>query len=139
MKKRSKDQPSLSQLEHQVLKVIWTLREATAEDVRTKLLPARSLKESTVRTILKRLESKNVVAHRIERRTYVYKAKAEPESLGVAALQSIADRFFAGSMKQLVLGMANYDVISPDELRELAKLIDDSESSTSVEKKKSTK
>ncbi len=139
MKKRAVEQPKTSQLEHEVLKVIWTLNEATAEDVRLQLSPTRTLKESTVRTILKRLENKGAVTHRIEGRTYVYKANAQPESLGVAALQSVADKFFAGSMRQLVLGMANHDVISPDELRALAKLIEDSENTAADTQKKSTK
>ena len=49
---------ALSELEHMMMGVLWERPSATAEDVRVALAERHPMKESTVRTILKRLEGK---------------------------------------------------------------------------------
>ncbi len=46
----------LGELEREVLQIVWRLEQASADEVRQAL--ARPLKESTVRTVLTRLEAK---------------------------------------------------------------------------------
>ena len=48
--------PELGDLERDVMQLVWAHAPITAEIVREKL--ARRLKESTVRTVLRRLEDK---------------------------------------------------------------------------------
>jgi predicted transcriptional regulator len=55
--------PDLGNLEREVMQLIWANRRLTAETVREKL--ARRLKESMVRTVLRRLEEKGYVAHSV--------------------------------------------------------------------------
>src|SRR5215470_18807232 len=59
--------PDLGHLEREVMQLIWANGRLTAEIVREKL--ARRLKESTVRTVLRRLEEKRYVTHTVEGRT----------------------------------------------------------------------
>ena len=61
--------PDLGHLEREVMQLIWANGRLTAEIVREKL--ARRLKESTVRTVLRRLEEKGYVNHAVDGRTYV--------------------------------------------------------------------
>src|SRR5215468_8367164 len=68
----SDDLPDLGELEREVMHLVWAHAPITAEMVRERL--ARRLKESTVRTVLRRLAEKGYVEHTVEGRTYVYQA-----------------------------------------------------------------
>src|SRR5271170_6892057 len=59
--------PDLGDLERDVMQLIWAGGPMTAEAVRERL--GRPLKESTVRTVLRRLEEKGFVSHTVEQRT----------------------------------------------------------------------
>src|SRR5262245_64801314 len=73
--------PDLGHLEREVMQLIWANGRLTAEIVREKL--ARRLKESTVRTVLRRLEEKGYVNHDVVGRTYVLQVKDTRGKVGV--------------------------------------------------------
>jgi predicted transcriptional regulator len=81
------------------------------------------MKESTVRTILSRLEGKGHVKHRVEGRTNVYSAIESAHSVAAQAVRQIVDRFCKGSVEQLLLGMVNDNVLDERELQRLARRI----------------
>ncbi len=62
----------LSELEHLVMEVVWSKTSCTSEEVRTALAKRHPMKESTARTMLKRLEEKGYVRHHVDGRTNVY-------------------------------------------------------------------
>ena len=63
------------------------------------------MKDATVRTILRRLEEKGYVTHRVEGRTYIYRGLERPEKAAVSAIRQLLDRFCGGSVEQLLVGM----------------------------------
>src|SRR5579883_1869024 len=69
--------PELGELEHEVMQLVWAHGPITAEEVRERL--SRRLKESTVRTVLRRLEDKGYTTHTVDGRTYVYQAARSEE------------------------------------------------------------
>ena len=117
------ERPRLSVLENAVMQVLWARERATADDVRTALTGRHDLKDSTVRTILRRLEEKGYVEHDVEGRTYVYRTRLAPRSVATQQVQGIIDRFCKGSVENLLVGMVDGNLISPDKLRELAERI----------------
>ncbi len=110
----------LSELEHLVMDVLWQRRSVTAEDLRDALRERHPLKESTARTILKRLEEKGYVTHSVSGRTNVYETIEAPTSLAAKAVRQIIDRLCGGSLEQLLVGMVNNDVVDEHELKQLA-------------------
>ena len=64
------DPAELGELERSILLVVWRTAQITAEQVREEL--GRPLKDSTIRTVLRRLEEKGYLAHSVENRTFVY-------------------------------------------------------------------
>ena len=48
---------ALSQLEHQVMEILWAQGPANSDQVRQALAPKNPLKDSTIRTILRRLQA----------------------------------------------------------------------------------
>lgn len=117
----------LSELEAEVWGVVSEREPCTAEDVRTALEPKRPLKDSTVRTVLRRLEAKGYVSHTVEGRTYVYRRAPAARKVATRAVRQIVERFFGGSVERLLVGMIADRMISPEELERLARRVDESE------------
>jgi BlaI family transcriptional regulator, penicillinase repressor len=113
----------LSELEHLAVDALWSCRApATADQVREALAPRRALKDSTIRTVLRRLEDKGYVRHSVEGRTYLYTA-VEAGNVAARAIRQIIDRFCSGSVEQLVLGMVDQKILDSRELQRLARMI----------------
>src|SRR5215469_5119150 len=110
----------LSNLEQMVMRVVWQRRSATAEEVREALAKRHFMKESTCRTVLKRLEEKGYVSHRVESRTNIYTGVEPPSNVTVKAIRQIIDRFCNGSVERLLTGMVDSEVIDSRELKDLA-------------------
>ena len=111
---------ALSELEHLVMDELWKRSQSTAEDVREALAERHPMKDSTARTILKRLEEKGYVRHSVEGRTNVYRVSESPWNLAVTAVQQIIDRLCGGSVEQLIVGMVDREILDERELRRLA-------------------
>jgi predicted transcriptional regulator len=112
------DPAALGELERQVLELVWRHAPCTAEDVRAKL--DRPLRESTVRTVLHRLEEKGFLTHTIENRTFLYRAAEARGRVAAKAVERIVDWFCNGSMEELLTGMVDSAVLDRKELQRLA-------------------
>ncbi len=113
----------ISRLEHLALDVVLQRGSASAEAVREALAARHPMKESTVRTVLKRLEEKGYVTHRVEGRTHIYRGVETAQTLASRAVSQIIDRFCGGSVEQLLVGMVSNDIIDESELERLSKRI----------------
>lgn len=109
----------LSPLESSVMAIVWRLGEATAEDVGREL--PDPLTNASVRTLLRRIEAKQFLTHRIEGRTFVYRPRVEEDAAARSALRRLAERFYGGSFEQLVLGMVDGRMIDRRDLDRLAR------------------
>lgn len=114
---------NLGEVEQSVMDYVWTNGPCTAEACREALASDRPMKESTVRTILRRLEAKGYVSHTLEGRTFIYRAAEARENVAVRAVKHIIDRFCDGSAEQLLLGMVDQDVLGRKDLERLARKI----------------
>ena len=124
MTKPEKHRPrNLGQLEQLVMDHIWSHGPTTAEQCRESLLPRHAMKDSTVRTVLRRLEEKGFLSHKVEARTYIYQALQARRNIAARAVSSIVDRFCGGSVEQLLVGMVENDVVDRVELQRLAQKI----------------
>jgi BlaI family penicillinase repressor len=115
--------PPLSDLENKVMGVVWEHGRVTADLVRTEFEASQPMKDSTVRTLLRRLEEKGYVRHATEGRTYVYFPTVASQDVAAEAVRGIVERFCNGSVEDLLVGMVDREVVSAAELRELAKRI----------------
>ena len=102
------------------MQCIWRRGSATAEQVRADLEPKHKLKESTVRTLLSRLEKKGHLKHGMEGRAFLYKSVEEPRGFAIRAVRQIIERFLSGSAEELITGMVDEEVLEPEDLRRLA-------------------
>lgn len=112
------DPVELGQLERDILSIVWRLGNVTAEQVREAM--DRPLKDSTIRTVLRRLEEKGYLAHELDNRTFVYSPAESRQRVAGRAVKRIVDWFCEGSVEALLVGMVDSKVLGREELRLLA-------------------
>ena len=117
-RKIDKSLPDLGDLEREVMQLVWANGTVTAEVVREQL--SRKLKESTVRTVLRRLEEKGYATHTVDGRTFVYRAAAPRGHVAAKAVKRIVDWFCNGSMDEVLVGMVDAAMLDQKQLRALA-------------------
>ena len=112
----------LGELEREVMQLVWEDGEVTAEAIREQL--ERKPKESTVRTVLRRLEDKGYVTHTVSGRTFVFRAVASRQDVAARAVKDIVDWFCNGSLEDVLVGMADARMLDAQTLQQLARRID---------------
>jgi len=113
----------MGEVEQLVMDHVWTHGPSSAEACREALASSRPMKDSTIRTVLRRLEEKGYVTHQTEGRTFIYSASDERQNVAVRAVKGIIDRFCGGSAEQLLLGMVDNAVLNRKQLERLARRI----------------
>jgi BlaI family transcriptional regulator, penicillinase repressor len=115
------DSAELGDLEHDVMQLVWTFGPITAETVRERL--SRPLKESTIRTVLRRLEEKGFVVHTVSGRTYLFEAVEPRANVAARAVRRIVDWMCNGSVEEVLVGMVDTAVLDSAQLQRLAEKI----------------
>jgi len=105
------------------MRVVWKSQPCSVEAVYTVIARDRDLKETTVRTLLRRLEAKGYLRHETDGRAYLYYATEPSRGLAARAVRQIIDRFCHGSLEQLVSGMVDAKVLSKAEITQLGEFI----------------
>lgn len=100
---------------------VWNNPACTSEECRRAAASQRMLRESTIRTVLTRLEQKGLVTHDVDGRTYRYRAVAPKGSFAARAVKRIIDQFCAGSVEQLLVGMVDNSVVDRRTLEKVAR------------------
>jgi BlaI family penicillinase repressor len=108
----------LGDLQREIVQLVWANAPVTAETVRERL--SRPLKESTVRTVLRRLEEKGYITHTVDGRTYVYEAAEPRGQVAARAVRRIVDWVCNGSVEEVLVGMVDSNMIDRKQLRMLA-------------------
>jgi BlaI family transcriptional regulator, penicillinase repressor len=118
-----RDRKPPTPLEQFIMDYVWAHPDSTAESCREGVANERALKDSTIRTILRKLEEKGYVTHRLDGRTFVYRAAETRRGVAVQAAQQLIDRFCGGSVEELLVGLVDHQVLAPKQLQRLAEKI----------------
>jgi BlaI family transcriptional regulator, penicillinase repressor len=110
---------SPSERELDVLKVLWELGESKVRDIHAAVSVRQKTAFTTVQTLLRIMAGKNLVKQRAVGRTLFYSPKHTREQVSSRFLE----RVFDGKLDQMVLNMLNAEDVSPEEMRELERLI----------------
>jgi len=111
----------LGELERQVLQLVWNAGDVTADQVRQAL--DRPLKESTVRTVLGRLERKGYLVHEVDQRTFIYRAARPRAHVAARAVKRIADWFCNGSLDEVLVGMVEAKLLDRRDLQRIVEKV----------------
>lgn len=110
---------ALTDREAQIMEILWRLKAATADDIRSRL--DGDPHDSTVRTLLRVMEQKGLVTHDVNQRTFVYRPRIVQSKAQRKAVRGLLNRLFGGSVKNLVLQLLDDEEITPAELERLAR------------------
>ena len=113
----------LTDLQQAILDFVWSSGPATSEQIREALMPRHRLKDSSVRTLLRRLEARGLLSHRVDGKVFLYHASVPPRNLAARAVQHIIERFCEGSVEQFLVGMVDEKVLSVEEIQRLARKV----------------
>jgi BlaI family penicillinase repressor len=118
---------TLGELQHAIMRVLWERTEATVADVHGALLPERGLAPTTIATMLRKMEDKGVVAHRVEGRQFVYRPLVSEAEVRSSMVGELLDRLFAGDPAALVSHLVAGHAIDGAEIERLRAMLDDAE------------
>lgn len=113
----------LTDLQQAILDLVWERGKVTAEQVREGLGPGRTLKDPTVRTLLRRLEARGFLTHATDGKVFVYSASAPRPHVAARAVQHLIDRFWSGSADQFLAGMVDEKVLTVRQIERLTERV----------------
>jgi BlaI family transcriptional regulator, penicillinase repressor len=111
----------LGELQLKIMKVLWARSEVSVGEVQ-KALEAE-LAYVTVATMLRKMEARGLVRHRVEGRTFLYKPLVAEAAVTRGVVGDLLNHFFAGSLPAMVSHLLTSREVSRQELTELEKLI----------------
>jgi predicted transcriptional regulator len=117
----------LTELQVEIMNVLWERGEASVGDVRNALKPQRDLAHTTVSTLLSRLEKKGVVRHRAVGRQYLYAPAVEAARVQrsvMSDLSEMLDRLFGGDVTTAVSHLLSESDVNAEDLARVRELVE---------------
>jgi predicted transcriptional regulator len=118
---------TLGELQHAIMRLLWARDEATVAEVHGALLDERGLAPTTIATMLRKMEDKGVVNHRVEDRHFVYQATITEDEVRSTMVGELLDRLFAGDPAALVSHLVADHDLDEEEIERLRTLLQSAE------------
>jgi predicted transcriptional regulator len=118
---------TLSDLQLDLMRVLWARGEASTADVAEALSNSRRLAHTTVATLLSRLEKRGVVSARRDGRQWIYRAQVAEGAVRRSMVSGLLGSLFGGDAKALLVHLLREEDIAPGDLETVRRLLRDSE------------
>jgi len=118
---------SLTDLQLAIVRTLWERGESTVVEVQESLAPERQLAQTTVATILTRLEKRGIVAHESRGRLFIYRALVSEPQVRRSMVSELTDLLFDGSPAALISHLLSEKQINAGDLDEVKRLIAEAE------------
>lgn len=115
---------SLTKAEEEVMQILWEVKEANVKDIISHM-PEPKPAYNTVSTIIRILETKEVVNHKQIGKGYIYFPLIEKEDYSQNSLNKLMTGYFDGSFKSMVSFFMKKNDVNTQELEEILKMIED--------------
>jgi len=113
----------LGDLQLRIMKVLWSRSEATVAEVHRELSGERDLAYTTLATMLRKMETRGLVRHRVEERSFVYAAAVDEDAVSRGMSDHLLERLFEGSLADMVRHLLDTREVSREELSKIERLI----------------
>jgi BlaI family penicillinase repressor len=117
---------SLTELQLAMMKVLWERGEVSVLDLHDAMRAERKIAQSTVATLLTRMEKKGLVTHRQDGRQYLYRAlvsEGQVRRSVVAEVSGLFGRLFEGDVTEMVSHLLHQSDVEADDLARLRQMI----------------
>ncbi len=130
---QNSERHNLTALQLSILRVLWGRGEATVTEIWEALHAERGLAQTTLATMLSRLERRGVVSHRTQARQFVYRALVTEQEAQHSMVSELTSRLFEGDVSALVSHLLTAQDISPGDRARIREMLN---AATSAEKRK---
>jgi predicted transcriptional regulator len=121
--KDSSDEKRLTDVELELMTILWTLGEGNVAQVIAALPPGRALAYTSVSTVLRILEGKGFLSTRREGRGHIYIPMLSKHDYEARAVKDVVNRVFQGVPVAMVRQLLENVRLSDEDLRELRALV----------------
>jgi BlaI family penicillinase repressor len=113
----------ITKAQEDILKALWEIKDGAVSDV-LNVLPEPKPAYNTVATVIKVLEKKGYISHKIYGKTNVYFPVVAKKDYAQHVLKDTFKGLFNGSLNQMVSYFVKYKEIDLHELEELKTMLD---------------
>lgn len=123
LKSASGEEKMLTEVELELMSILWKLGEGSVNDVIAQLPKGRNLAYTSVSTMLRILEQKEILKARKEGRGHVYMPLLQKSDYEAKAVKHVVEKVFDGTPVAMVKSLLGNAKIGEAELAELKKLV----------------
>jgi len=117
------DRQQLTELQTAILRLLWDHGELTVDQIWEQLYPERKLAQTTIATIVARLQRRRILARRTKDRQFVYRALVTEADVQHSMVRELTERLFAGDVTALVSHLLSDRDMTPGDLARVRKMI----------------
>jgi predicted transcriptional regulator len=128
---------SLNKNEFEAMRVLWDLGESKAVEIEEEF--SSTIDNGTLRSVLKVLIDKGLVARRKVGKSYYYKAKKSRDGVMSRMTRQMAHVFSGGSAADLIAQLIKTEQLTPEELAELRRVAQSEAKTTTKGKRRGGK
>ena len=115
---------NISPAETEILRLVWQLGEATVQQVCDSLPAQRNIAYATVQTLLRRLEKKGHLRHRVKGKAHVFCPATKRDEVITRSVNDFLGRLFGGDPIPLMHYLAEHGKITAEDIENLKRLIE---------------
>jgi predicted transcriptional regulator len=120
---RNEESKPLTPVELELMHIVWRKGEVSVADVLEALPPERKLAYTSVSTVLRILEQKEVLQSRKVGRGHLYSALLPREAYELQSVRHLVETVFDGTPSALVERLVEAVPLSPQEVEQLRALL----------------
>jgi len=113
----------LGDLQLAIMRILWERGEAAVTDVHEALRGERDLALTTIATMLRKMETKGIVDHRIDGRQFIYRPLVDDHAVRRSMVRELTNKLFGGDSAALVSHLLTEREIDAEDLPRLRRLI----------------
>ena len=117
----------LTDLQIAVLRLLWERGEASVAEIWEALYAERKLAQTTVATIVARLQRRGILTRRTRDRQFVYQTLLTEAVVQHSMVSELMERLFAGDVTALVSHLLSAPDMSPGDLARVREMIESTE------------
>src|SRR5690348_4695160 len=118
------DRP-FTEVELEVMQIIWRLGECTIRQVFEEIPASRDLAYTTVATMMKILEQKGALKSHKKDRVHTFKASVSKVDYEAASLKHLNESLFLGDTSSMVMRLLDNSDLNEDEVQAIKKIINE--------------
>ena len=113
----------LTELQLSILRLLWQRGEATVAELWEALYDERRLAQTTVATLVARLQRRGIVVRRTRDRQFLYRATITEADVQHSMVSELTERLFAGDPAALVNHLLSASDMTPGDLARVKRMI----------------